>query len=95
MSTKPILQHIEIEWQGYVIEVSGQYEPGDPGVWQYSNGDPGYPPTSSEFYIEGIELKQGELLGLVNEIEAQARHKRGFVFEDEIENMVIQKIEEE
>ena len=27
------------------------YEPGDPGVWQYSNGDPGYPPTS-----EVIEL---------------------------------------
>ena len=37
---------IEIE-----VEVEGKYIPGDPGVWTYSNGDPGYPETPPEFMI--------------------------------------------
>jgi hypothetical protein len=40
---------IEIE-----IEVEGSYTPGDPGVYTYSNGDPGYPPTPPEFYITKV-----------------------------------------
>lgn len=95
MSTKPVLQHVEIEWQGYVIEVSGQYEPGDPGVWTYSNGDPGYPPTPSNFYIEGIELIKGELLDFVSEIENKAKKSKYCDLIETFENLTIEKIEEE
>jgi hypothetical protein len=28
------------------LEVDYTYDPGDPGVHTFSNGDPGYPPTS-------------------------------------------------
>ena len=40
---------IEIE-----VEVEGKYIPGDPGVWTYSNGDPGYPETPPEFEIHKV-----------------------------------------
>jgi hypothetical protein len=43
---KQTLQTLTVEWEGFLLEVSGQYEEGDPGVYTYSNGDPGYPPTA-------------------------------------------------
>lgn len=36
------------------VEVYYTYEPGDPGVWTYSNGDPGYPATPDNVEIERL-----------------------------------------
>ena len=42
--------HTTIEIEEEEIEVSVDFTiiPGDPGLYAYSNGDPGYPPTSDE-----------------------------------------------
>lgn len=93
--TKPVLQTVTIDWNGFILDVSGQYEQGDEGLWTYPNGDPGYPSMPPTFYIEGMELIQGELFDLINEVEAHTKTKKGFVFEDKIIELVIQKIEEE
>lgn len=93
--SKPILRTVTIDWNGFIFEVTGEYEPGDDGLWTYSNGDPGYPPTNSNFYMETIELKQGELLDFALELEHHV--SRSIVrpsFQEEIEELCIQKIEE-
>lgn len=87
------LKTVEIEWQHFTLKVSGEYEKGDKGLWTYPNGDPGYPPTSSGFYPEGIELIKGELLDFIQTIEHYAKKQIGFSIEEQIEDLVIQKIE--
>ena len=36
------------------VDVDGTYIAADPGVWRYSNGDPGYPPTPAEYEINKV-----------------------------------------
>lgn len=36
------------------VEVFYIYEPGDPGVWTFSNGDPGYPGTDDNVEIQKL-----------------------------------------
>jgi hypothetical protein len=51
----------------------------------------------SNFYIEGIELVKGELLDLLLEVENRGQRKdllRFFDIQEELENLVIKKIEE-
>ena len=45
-----------ITYKGAELEVEFYCTPGDPGVYTYSNGDPGYPPTPPEFEIHKIEF---------------------------------------
>ena len=47
---------LTINFQGIEIEVEGNFIAGDPGVYTYSNGDPGYPGTPDEFEIEEISI---------------------------------------
>ena len=46
-----------ITWNNAEIDVSFDYEEGDPGVHTYSNGDPGYPPSPPEFIITSVDFK--------------------------------------
>jgi len=52
---------IEIE-----VEVEGKYIPGDPGVWTYSNGDPGYPETPAEFEIHKVMWGKTDITDLLS-----------------------------
>lgn len=36
---------IEIDIEGTLVNFHYTYEPGDPGIHTYPNGDPGYPGT--------------------------------------------------
>lgn len=37
--------------------------PEDKGLWRYSNGDPGYPPSPAELIIEEVRYKKsGEII---------------------------------
>jgi len=53
---------IEIE-----VEVEGKYIPGDPGVWTYSNGDPGYPATPPEFEIHKVLWGKTDIVDLLSD----------------------------
>lgn len=88
---KPIIQSVIVEWEGFEIEVTGEYEEGDPGVWTYSNGDPGYPSTPSCFYIESISLVEGELKDLLESVQNLKREDILTL----LENLAIDKIEEQ
>lgn len=48
---------VDIVEDDVILEVSGTYSPGDPGVHTFPNGDPGYPPTGPEVDIEKIMWK--------------------------------------
>jgi len=50
------------------IGVTFDYYPGDPGVWTYSNGDPGYPATPAEIEVESIEIIEGKLVDFAYEV---------------------------
>lgn len=50
------------------ILVEYNYYEGDPGVWRYSNGDPGYPPTPDELEVQDITLVSGKLVDLLFEV---------------------------
>lgn len=43
-----------ITYNDQEIIVDGDYIPGEPGVRTYSSGDPGYPDSPAEFYINKI-----------------------------------------
>jgi acetoin utilization deacetylase AcuC-like enzyme len=42
---------IDINDEPVNVTIDFNYIPGDPGVHTYSNGDPGYPPTSDEIEV--------------------------------------------
>ena len=51
---------IEINDEEIEVSVDFQFYPGDPGLWRYSNGDPGYPPTGPEVEIMFVTDKNGK-----------------------------------
>lgn len=50
-----------------VVSVGFTYDPGDPGVHTYPNGDPGYPGTPSEVSIEEIWIGEHDLFAVLSE----------------------------
>ena len=52
-----------VEYKGAELEVMFYYTPGDPGVYTYSNGDPGYPPSPPELEIYKIEFTGKDSIG--------------------------------
>ena len=48
-STVPIVENVN-------LLVTYEYYVGDDGLWNYPNGDPGYPATPDEIEIISIEL---------------------------------------
>jgi hypothetical protein len=58
-----------IKWNSAEIEVNFDFEAGDPGVWTYSNGDPGYPPTDDEFIINSVFYKNIEVTDLFDDVD--------------------------
>ena len=57
----------KITYQGIKMEVEMYFEKGDKGVHTYSNGDPGYPPTPDEYYIESINVEGINIAEIVSE----------------------------
>ncbi len=55
---------VNIFWRNREVEVDF-YTCYDPGVDMYSNGDPGYPP-SSEFSIEGVRVNGKDFSDVLN-----------------------------
>ena len=52
-----------ITYKDAELEVTFYYTPGDPGVYTYSNGDPGYPPSPPELEIYKIEFTGKDTIG--------------------------------
>jgi hypothetical protein len=44
-----------ISFKKALLEVEYYYQPGDPGVHTYANGDPGHPPTPPEVDITSVQ----------------------------------------
>lgn len=57
---------IEFEDETIEVEVYYNYYPGDPGLWSYSNGDPGYPPTGAEVEIMSISDGKKEYVDIID-----------------------------
>lgn len=49
-----------------VIRVKGIYSPPVDGKMYLSNGDPGYPDEPAEFYIQNVELVEGDILDFID-----------------------------
>ena len=63
------------------VDVDFDYEPGDPGVHTYSNGDPGYPPTREVFEITSVKHNGIEIIdylsdSILEEIEEKLRDEK-------------------
>lgn len=48
-------------YEAFDVEVEYSVSPYDPGLWSYSNGDPGYPPSGGEVedmrvFRDGIDI---------------------------------------
>jgi hypothetical protein len=71
------------------LEIKGYYTPEEKEVLVLSNGDPGYPGSSSEFEIEKIKLIKGTLLDFIYYIDG-----KNFTLEY-LEGLIIEKIENE
>lgn len=41
-----------VDLDGMTVYVEGKFYKGDPGVWTFKNGDPGYPPSPDEVEFE-------------------------------------------
>lgn len=64
-----------IKYQGIDMEVETYYEKGDKGVHTYSNGDPGYPPTPDEYWIEAIYVGCENIVEIVSEYDKEQIEK--------------------
>ena len=60
---------IEIEIEGTQVSFHYTYEPGDPGVHTYPNGDPGYPGTGPEVTIHSAYAAQQDQLGKLVDVD--------------------------
>ena len=49
------------------VDVDGTYIAADPGVWRYSNGDPGYPPTPAEYEINKVMWGDLDITDILSE----------------------------
>jgi hypothetical protein len=56
-----------IQWNNAEIDVSFDYEEGDPGVHTYPNGDPGYPPSPEELIVSSVRYKGKDITDLFDE----------------------------
>ena len=92
--TKQRIESVNIKWNNFILEVTGFYQPEIPAIWNFSNGDPGIPGEQEEFYIESISLIEGELMDFALEIETFSKKTEMCVFEEELIDLVLQKIEE-
>lgn len=57
---------IEFNDETIDVEVEFNYYPGDPGLYSYSNGDPGYPPTGPEVEIISISDGTAEYIDIID-----------------------------
>ena len=63
------------------VDVDFDYQPGDPGVHTYSNGDPGYPPIGEVFEITSVKHNGVEIIDylsdqILEEIEEKLRDEK-------------------
>lgn len=58
---------VETEEDILEVDVEFNYIQGDPGIYSYSNGDPGYPPTGPEIEIISITCDNLEMIETVSE----------------------------
>lgn len=93
MNNKPSIHTVVVDWQGFKLEITGQYEPEIEAIWNFSNGDPGIPGEPSNFYIESISLIEGELLEYSLTLEAYSKTAEIVLFEEELIDLVLEKIE--
>jgi len=52
------------------LEIEGNYTPEEPMVWNLPNGDPGYPGCASEFDIQNVKIIKGDLIELIDILDA-------------------------
>lgn len=83
---QPTGDFVDLVFGEVTIRFCGCYSPGDPGQHTLSNGDPGYPPTPSEFEWETAWLGDVEVTEMVNQLMGLS--------EDELAECLIQKYEE-
>lgn len=60
--------HVDLVFGEVTIRFSGVYTPGDPGRHTLPNGDPGYPPTPSEFEWDKAFIGELEVTEMVEEL---------------------------
>jgi len=57
------MERLEASWNGFLVSAGYEY---DPGVWTFSNGDPGYPPSEEwediSFEVDDVD-EVAEFLG--------------------------------
>jgi len=59
---------VTIDINNVSLEVEGEYIPDEPGLYAYKNGDPGYPPTPSEFEIKNVFYKGNNVTNLIESL---------------------------
>jgi hypothetical protein len=67
IDNQPDLKSAEVEnYEAFDVEVEYTVSPYDPGLWSYSNGDPGYPPSGGEVedmkvFRDGVDISDNIL----------------------------------
>jgi hypothetical protein len=79
--------HVDLTFGEVTIRFSGVYTPGDSGRHTLPNGDPGYPPTPSEFEWDAAHIGELEVTEMVEELV-------GLNF-DELCSKLLERVEEE
>lgn len=65
---KPTGDFVDLVFGEVTIRFCGHYTPGDPGKHTMNNGDPGYPPTPSDFEWDAAWIGELEVTEMVNEL---------------------------
>lgn len=76
-------------------EVVGDFTPEDPGCRYLSNGDPGWPPTLAEFYIEKFIVNGNDILQELMQMYKKSDNTKFVWYIDYITPLLIEKAEEE
>lgn len=93
------MTEVSIKLGSITLEIEGYYDSGDPGVYTYSNGDPGYPPTDPSFTIDCIKFKGLDISDVIDSMNDVAmlllKRQDSKVYEDiwmHLEELVLKEL---
>ena len=84
---------IEIDIEGTLVNFHYTYEPGDPGIHTYPNGDPGYPGTGPDVNILYAYAAQPDNLGNLVEVDV-LELITPYIDLDDVEQQIIEEHED-